>query len=471
MNGKIKALVLAFGLCSSTTNLSANSMQEVFDSINAQGNVSNPAIIQGQTMNYATGGSMFMRTPNSTYQLASMTAPSISASGCGGIDIYAGGFGHINKDGFVSLMRNIGSNALSYGFKLAIQNICPTCDNVMQALQSTAQQINRLNIDSCEAAKGIVNAATANMDLKGRENSAMNLGVMMNEFGSLSEAWSSGLKKDPAKMNDQIDKAANAQPELKDHIPNGNVVWKALKKVQGIDDDYRMMIMSLVGTVIFTNEKGMPVARSISGLESLMSKDLNRKVNIPILTCVDGKGADQCLDVKVVMTEMTSFNGMVQAKLDTLVSKISNRQPYSPSEYQDIIAFVNSTDLPIYKIVAVGSKLNNTAAADSMLNTYKDLIAAKYAQHYIEKATQDLRLGINYLNKNTHDNVTSQELQALVPQLDQLVANARQTMQTAYTQSISTYNIAQEVGHIERTLNSNLSQTVINSLNFGASLQ
>ena len=34
-------------------------------------------------------------------------------------------------------------------------------DSVMQALQATAQAANRLNMDSCEAAKGVVNCRDA----------------------------------------------------------------------------------------------------------------------------------------------------------------------------------------------------------------------------------------------------------------------------------------------------------------------
>ncbi|MGN4155959.1 conjugal transfer protein TraH, partial [Burkholderia gladioli] len=89
----------------------AMSMQQVFDSINAMGNVSSPRALQGETMDMYSGGSVFMRTPHKTYQLASVTAPDWGA-GCGGIDLFAGGFSFINKEQFVALLRNIGSNAL-----------------------------------------------------------------------------------------------------------------------------------------------------------------------------------------------------------------------------------------------------------------------------------------------------------------------------------------------------------------------
>ncbi len=170
------------------TTSHAMTMQELFVAVNAQGNVSNPAVLQGQTMNLYTGGSLFMRMPRRTYNLASVTPPSWNA-GCGGIDLFMGGFSYINKDQFVAMLRNIGSNALGYGFKLAIQNPCPTCDNVMQALQATAQQMNRLNIDSCEAAKGVVNAALPDTWERGRQNAAKNFGVDTNMFENITDAW------------------------------------------------------------------------------------------------------------------------------------------------------------------------------------------------------------------------------------------------------------------------------------------
>lgn len=62
--------------------------------------------------------------------------------GCGGIDLFMGGFLFINKEQFVVMLCNIGFNVLGYGFKLVIQNLCLICDNVMQVFQVMVQQIN-----------------------------------------------------------------------------------------------------------------------------------------------------------------------------------------------------------------------------------------------------------------------------------------------------------------------------------------
>ena len=166
----------------------AMTMQQLFDGVNANGNVTGPSVIQGQTMNVYSGGALFMRSPQRTYNLASVTPPSLTA-GCGGIDTYLGSFGHINSAQFVAMLKNIGSNALGYGFKLAITNLCPTCANVTEALQATANFVNQAQVNSCEAAKGVVNASLPDAWTKETVNTAKVFGVDSGQFASVSEAW------------------------------------------------------------------------------------------------------------------------------------------------------------------------------------------------------------------------------------------------------------------------------------------
>ncbi len=460
-----------FGL---STSLNASSMREVFDSINAQGNVTGPAMIQGQTMNYATGGSLFLRTPVKTYNLASMTPPSWNLAGCGGIDLHLGGFSYIGKDELVQMMRNIGSNAVSYGFKLALQNICPSCDNVMQALQTTAQNINRLNIDSCEAAKGIVNAATSTMDIKQRQQSSMQFGTYANLYSDTIDAWRN-VKFDSAKAKEAEEKAKEKAPnDVEEISPTGNIVWKALKQVQGIDDEYRMMLMSLTGTVIIApapNYNKTPILRSIQGIESILGDADKPKVKVTLLTCTDSKTADGCLKVEQKVVEMDSFNGMVQQKLDKIIQKISTRSAYTPTDSQELAAFVSSTDIPVYKIIAVGTQLGDSTLTDVLLARYGELIAAKYAQYYLEKAARDMRFALTHAERGSYNTATEDELKEINRQLDQISENLRMTMMTAYQQASHTYNISIEVTQLERTMNSHLSESVLNSLAFGNSLK
>lgn len=454
-----------------TVTAHSMSMTDLFNSVNADSNISSPAVVQGQTMNMYTGGSMFVRMPKRSYNITTFTPPSWNA-GCGGIDIFAGGFSFINKEQFVALLRNIGSNALGYGFKLAIQNLCPTCDNVMQALQATAQAINRQNIDSCEAAKGVVNAALPDTWTRDKQNSAKNFGVDTSLFSDITDAWTS-VMNDESRANETLGSVREHKPEVKDSLPVGNVVWNALKKVDGISDEYRMLLMSMIGTSIFPAEGPMRiVARKEITLKELIGGNVvdgdglpMGQIDLPIWRCVD---MDECLTVTEDTLHTDSFKAMVRTKMNAITDKIAGREPYEDAA--GIMKFLNATDLPVYKMLAVTTTLGNTTMADTMVNRYQELIAAKYAEVYIQRAVTDLRLAISKYSAQASPSM-SLELDKLRPQLEVLQNDARQTLQTAYSQTVSTYAIAQEVGHMERALNANLSQTLRSALAYGKSLR
>ena len=464
---QVTALVTAFAF---TSTAHAMTMQELFDSVNAQGNVSNPAVLQGQTMNLYTGGSLFMRMPKRTYQLATVTPPSWNA-GCGGIDLFAGGFSYINKEQFVAMLRNIGSNALGYGFKLAIQNLCPTCDNVMQALQATAQAANRLNMDSCEAAKGVVNAAVPDTWTRGKQNAAKNFGVDTNLFENITDAWTSVMNNE-SRANQTVNAAASARPEAKDALPTGNVVWKALKKLDGISDEQRMILMSMIGSMIFPTgdipKSPIPLLRKEITVETLVgARTTSETITVPIWPC-DTTGEDGCLSPTEDEITTRSFKTMVRQKMEKISDKLASRSTHD--DMAATLGFLNATDLPIYKMLAVTTTLNNTSMADALIGRYQDLIAAKYAEVYIQRAVTDLR-GAMAKFSAVADSTQAAELAKMKPELEEISRAAKQVLATAYSQTISTYNIAQEVQYMERALNANLSQTLRNSLAFGKSLR
>ena len=371
------------------------------------------------------------------------------------------------------MLRNIGSNALGYGFKLAIQNLCPTCDNVMQALQATAQAMNRLNVDSCETAKGVMQAALPDSWAKDKINSAKMFGVDGNYFSDVSDAWTN-VASSLTKTNEQVNKAAADKPEIKESLPVGNVTWNALKKLDGLSDEYKMLIMSMIGTTIFQadNEKApiiitrkeITVQALIGGNEVDADGQPMGKIDLPIWRCSD---MTDCLTVTESTLQTDSFRAMIRAKMYTITDAIATRSPYTNAPA--IMQFLNTTDIPVYKLLAVATSLNNSTLADNLVNRYQELIAAKYAEVYIQRAVLDLRSAISKYSAQASSS-TSEVLEKMKPQLETLQQEARQVMLTAYTQTVSTYNIAQEVAYMERAMTANLSGTLRSSLAFGKSL-
>ncbi|UNW11116.1 conjugal transfer protein TraH (plasmid) [Acinetobacter indicus] len=471
---KIKNLIIALAIGSASVQVnSASSMTDVFNEINAYGNVGSPVAIQGQTQNYYSGGSAFMRIPKNTYNLASITPPSVSA-GCGGIDVYLGGFSHINKDQFVGMLKNIGSNALGYGFKLAIQNLCPTCDNVMQALQNTAQAVNRMNIDSCEAAKGIVNATTAHLDLKGREQSALNMGTFKNIFSDVSDAWGK-VKGDASKTKQINDQVTGADPSVKDHVPSpGNLTWKALSKHGSLSNQEKMMIMGMVGTVIFSDRPDgtsevKPYARRITNIADFIGKPREVNVQLPVWRCTNGTGVDACTQMSEGTIASVSFYNMVDTKLELLITAMAGRSQIGNAN--ELINFVNATDIPIYRLVAVNTRYGSGDAARIALTKYKEYLASRYALAYVELISTEINAALDHYLASTQSPVYAEELKKLKEEVTALKADINSSLSTSYQSANVSYQVAQEVGHMERTLHSNMSQSLRQSVNFAKTLR
>jgi conjugative transfer pilus assembly protein TraH len=153
--------------------------------------------------------------------------------------------------------------------------------------------------------------------------------------------------------------------------------------------------------------------------------------------------------------------------MNAITDNLATRSAYPNSTA--IMQFLNTTDIPVYKLLAVSTSLNNTSMADNLVNRYQELIAAKYAEVYIQRAATDMRAAVAKYSAQAPNSQTK-ELEKIVPQLEALSQEARQIMATAYTQTVSTYNIAQEVGYMERALTANLSGTLRQSLAYGKSL-
>ena len=146
---------------------------------------------------------------------------------------------------------------------------------------------------------------------------------------------------------------------------------------------------------------------------------------------------------------------MVREKMWAISDKIAARQPHD--NLSQTMAFLNVTDLPVYKMLAVSTSLSNTALADSLVSRYQDLIAAKYAEVYIQLAVKDLQAALTAYASASGSNTTNEIIEALQPQLNSLQANARKILSKAYTQTVSPYSIAQELQYMKRAMNANLS--------------
>ncbi|MEM2160763.1 MAG: conjugal transfer protein TraH, partial [Candidatus Nitrosotenuis sp.] len=132
-----------------------NDLTNFFDNLGFSNNVTGTNAYQGQQAGYYTGGSLYARNSVRDVQIAQIDLPSFR-SGCGGIDLYTGGFSFVNSQELINTMQNIMNNAVGYSFNLALESATPEIANSMKYFNTLASQVNQFNINSCETAAGLV---------------------------------------------------------------------------------------------------------------------------------------------------------------------------------------------------------------------------------------------------------------------------------------------------------------------------
>lgn len=127
----------------------SDKMEQVFNALSFRVTTTHPGIYESQKVGILTGGSIVMRNAGGLNPpLFSIKPPQINA-GCGGIDIFFGAFQYVNKEQLVNMLKNIGAAAVGYAFKLGLEAVCPTCNQVLSDLANFANQLSQLATNSC----------------------------------------------------------------------------------------------------------------------------------------------------------------------------------------------------------------------------------------------------------------------------------------------------------------------------------
>lgn len=398
------------------------SMQQMFDGM---GNATPAGAYHGQTQNVYTGGSVSMRVPQKNYQLYSFSPPSISG-GCGGINAFTGSFSHINSQNFVNALQNIGSAALSQAFFMAIDSMSPMVGVNLKQLMDKLQKATNQSINSCEAGKLMANTMMGDTPKKMNKwasENALDFSVINGMFSDREDA-NQNIGSNDTQLTSSVNAAAAAG-----HFPLGNLVWNALamQNQNAIGDDKvtefeARLIISLVGTTIVLNspsdaaankqaQQMLPVAPLISAerLENFIGLDTTQTTTLAgfqIYACRDGDAdqkpsggasADpdpalvsiptslQCIgmtpaDVSAAGgAAFKSMRALVHERLISINDALLNDQPISATDK----SFINSTSVPVYKMLAVANAVTKSGLGIVMINNNEAVIAAQYSDAYI----------------------------------------------------------------------------------------
>ena len=442
-------------------------MQTMFNDLGAIGNVTSPGAFRGQAMNLYTGGSLMMRAPGRNYPLVQAQLPSLKA-GCGGIDIYGGAFSFINKQQFVALLQNIGSNAVGYAFKLALQSISPDIDKLLTELQDQLNKINAMNINSCEAAQALVNGVVGEYD-QSVQSGCANIAQYLGSVSDRAEARLTCASNAPSVVRTA---ASSADPNVRNAtFAKGNVTWNALNQVGGsISRQEKELIMSLIGTVVVTapaddgSGAGPRVLEpTLTGIRDLLLGKADSAtaglVDVDVYVCDE---TTECLNPSRATVAVKPFTRLVAERLKRISDNIATRSVQSPAD----IGFINTTTEPVYRMLAVANAVPGSGTAETLIETYKDVIALDYAQTFLSRALAQASTALSQALRRS-------EVEQRY--LDELRAHAREAQmqiliekQAAYAKVRSVSSMTQDLQSLERQLWAAMPPAVKAMLDFSA---
>jgi conjugative transfer pilus assembly protein TraH len=428
-------------------------LDNVFDQMGAYANLTGPSAYYGQAANYYSGGSFFLRVPDHNYQLVTVT-PGHLRAGCSGIDFYAGSFSVINKDQMIAMLKNIGSAAIGYAFTLALGTICPECKNGIQWMNDIAKEANKMQINSCEAAQKLVDGLGGEW-LKSRTALATNRGRENNTYPD-QYASSSAVRADADATQSQINDAKN-DPRLAEVIDDGNLTWRALKKIDDpvIDDQMRQFMMSVIGTVVFdgSGDNLSITAYGPTGitLDNIIGEPGMWPVSTgPVYHCQNATGAEDLSEMgcrnPVPVADVTiadqSIRSRVATELRNILTAIQNNTPIQYESMQ----FLGVTPFPVYRLLSVASV---TPIPLAVIRDATELVSMEYASSYFEYVFHIIDKSLSRA-EIARSQIAQNKVEQLRHRIDELRHKIYEQKAVVYAQANTKLDLVQEVIQMEK---------------------
>lgn len=445
-------------------------MQHMFNQAGIMGNATGPGAYRGQTMSIYTGGEMQMRAPIRSYQLWSVSMPSVRA-GCGGIDAYLGSFSHISSAQFKAMLQQIGANTVGLLFKAALKSINPMIESVLGDLEKTITQYNQYSMNSCQMAQSLVNGMSG---ASGVTSDSSCQYMAMSFYGDDAAAAAVRCKspsEGPSSVNKDVKGSQDAQKAAL-AARDINLVWDALKNSSYTKDE-KEMFMNIAGTILLykaANNGDIPRRSehrdpSVDSLRVLLFGNQPGSTDDSVQiagwwSCPD----DDCMTPTSTVATITPFTTLVRQRLEDIRDAISSHQPLSSA----MVSFINMTGVPVYRMMSVGYHSDSSAKAgylsDVLINRYAKVIAYDYAHAFLSRALKDVRVHIGLANLQTSDEESQaaelrHRVDAMIDAVDRERAEASSRVRDASA-------VVEDIQRIEREMRTSLPSSVRNMLDF-----
>lgn len=221
-----------------------------------QRTTTSPNYLEGQQRGYYSAGSFSARWPSTNTYPVTVEPPRLKG-GCGGIDVFMGGFSFMNSDYLVSKLQGILSGAAGVAFDLGLKTLCEQCSNTIKNFEAMSDKLNSMQLEECAAAKELVGIVADKNGFHSSEvmREKLDTAIKKNKLrqGAV-EMWDMITKDNTANNNvpqagdvSRITRGCNA--DITSTFLHAGSLLENVGGKMGIPRDYINLIRGLVGDV------------------------------------------------------------------------------------------------------------------------------------------------------------------------------------------------------------------------------
>lgn len=442
-NRMITIIALLIIACAYGQALNAATLEEkissFFDKYNVSSNSSSPELIHSELGVHYLGGGATTRTNVVDISPIHVGMPKFSA-GCGGIDYTLGGINIASKEEMKNALKSIASNGVGYAFLLGIETVSPIVASTMKQIQTWANQLNAININSCEIASSLVQGAwpkTATASSYICEHAATTNPL----FKDLIEA-KHGCRDDPDKKKAAYQRVINQDKDV--FVGNYNVAWKVLEK-SSLDEEMKTLFLNITGTIVVKGEKEIKV----------FPPQHKKATNILRLGGSIEQGyhiADNGIDIEIrplTINPKSSWKSKIYKTLSSLQNKLLQERQGKGSELSESERnLITTTRFPIGSLLSLMAQYNRRGGALA-IDRYSDLIAYERVLDFAQEIVRDTLFRAESLRSAQ---INGYELNEYIDQINEVLQDLK-TINSENLQHISSeHQIINYLMNVDRTL-------------------
>jgi len=392
----------ALGVLASMLALVApmDSRADVVDDWFDQSTTTSPGSLKTQQRGYYTGGSFQARWRMTNDYPVSVSSPRFSA-GCGGIDLFGGGFTYMDPEYLVQKLERAIQAAPAIAFSMAMSEYCKVCQTTMESMEQITDYLNSIQLNDCRMAKGIA-AIPAKGDFsifkdaqeKAMQGYAIAQGLAKNAQGVDDSVRSSGGKA-PVDTTELVSECPTV---FKTVFTNGSVVKNVAELVSL--GTYSDLMRGMIGDVhvsydsVYKNYKveSVPACRGndpVDGFDLLTGK-LEKKA-------VGAGGACSVATSSSVADQITD-------RLQSIADKLRATGAGGGALSAEDMAFINAAPFSVLNVLRDAVKENYV---DEAIANSRDVLAAAYAFHMLDDIHNMSRLVLSKADEVSNNARTS----------------------------------------------------------------